>query len=205
MAALGILNVGGHMAVRQIRIWPDPALKEIAKPVTRVDERIRTLVADLFDTMYEAHGVGLAATQIAEPFRVLVIDLDPKKSVKEDPSYAEQLKKWGFAGPRAFINPEIIESSGSIVWDEGCLSVPGITDEVERKETVVVRFLDLDGQSVTLEAHGLFAVALQHEMDHLDGKVFVEYLSKLKRDVIKRKMTRLKEETEDGVQAAAAL
>lgn len=194
------------MAVRQIRVWPDPALSEVAKPVAQVDEDVRRLVEDLFETMYKASGVGLAATQVAVSQRVLVIDLDPAGSGSREPEIQEELESWGYPGPTAFINPEIMESSGNIIWEEGCLSVPGIVESVKRKEHVTVRALDRDGEAFELRASGLFAVALQHEIDHLDGKVFVEYLSKLKRDVIKRKMGRLKDDFDnDGVAAAAAL
>ncbi len=194
------------MSVRTIRVWPDPALSVVAKPVALVDEGIRQLVDDLFATMYRANGVGLAATQVAEPVRVLVIDLDPKGHAAEDEEVRAELESWGYAGPRVYINPEIVAADGSISWDEGCLSVPGIVETVRRKGEVTVRALDREGQLFEVHATGLYAVALQHEMDHLDGHVFVEYLSKLKRDVIRRKMARVKQEHQnDGVAAAAAL
>lgn len=195
-----------RMAVRTIRVWPDPALSEVAKPVAVVDDAIRRLVDDLFETMYRANGVGLAATQVAEPVRVLVIDLDPKKQAADDEEVRAELESWGYPGPRVYINPEIVAADGAITWDEGCLSVPGIVETVRRKETVTVRALDRDGASFEVQGRGLYAVALQHEMDHLVGRVFVEYLSKLKRDVIRRKMVRVKEEHQnDGVAAALAL
>lgn len=195
------------MSVRKIRIWPDPALKEKARAVTEVDGSIKTLVDDMFETMYKANGVGLAATQLAVPQRVIVIDLDPRGQGKTDAEVQQELESWGFKGPTAFINPQIVHSEGQIVWEEGCLSVPGITDEVKRKEHVVVRAVGVDGNEIELEAHGLFAVAIQHESDHLDGRVFVEYLSKLKRDVIRRKMERLmaEEELEPADTASATL
>ncbi len=180
------------MAQRPIRIWPDPALSQKAKPVEAVTQATRALVADLFDTMYAENGIGLAANQIAVPLRVLVIDLDPNKYADDDKEVRAELDSWGYTAPRAFINPEILSAEGDIVWEEGCLSVPGITDDVKRKAHVKVRALDIEGNSFTLDMHGLYAVAIQHEMDHLDGKVFVEYLSRLKRDGIKRKMLRLK-------------
>lgn len=189
------------MSVRKIRIWPDPALKEKARPVATVDGSIKALVDDLFETMYSANGIGFASTQIAVPMRVIVIDLDPKGQAKTDAEVRRELQSWGFAGPRAFINPEIVLAEGEIVWSEGCLSVPGITDEVKRKEHVIVKAVGVDGNEFQLEAHGLFAVALQHETDHLNGRVFVEYLSKLKRDVIRRKMERLREEEESAAVA----
>lgn len=193
------------MTVRKICIWPDPALKEIATPVSEVDDTIRTLVDDLFDTMYAANGVGLASTQIAVAKRVLVIDLDAQNERVNNPEIDQELTAWGYTGKVALINPEIISGEGKIVWEEGCLSVPGYTDSVTRKEYIVVRALDPHGKPFELNAHGLFAVAIQHEMDHLDGRVFVEYLSKIKRDVVKRKMLRIKETEDDGVVAASHL
>jgi peptide deformylase len=194
------------MAIRTIRIWPDPALAEIADPVIEVNDEVRTLVRDLYETMYKANGVGLAATQIAVPKRVLVIDLDPHGEGKRDAEVAAELSAWGFGGPRAFINPRIVQADGELQLEEGCLSVPGETGAVRRHAHVVVEAIDEQGQPFTLEAHGLYAVAIQHESDHLDGKVFVDYLSKLKRDVIRRKMERLKlEGIGDGVEAAAVL
>ena len=194
------------MSIRKIVVWPDPALAEVAKPVTTFDESVRALVSDMFDTMYKARGIGLAATQIAIPQRVIVIDLDPRRDAEKDPEVAEELASWGFKGPLAVINPEIVSAEGDISWNEGCLSVPGITEQVKRREHVVVKAFDRDGAVFELNAHGLFAVCLQHEIDHLNGKMFVDYLSRLKRDVIKRKMQRLKtEETDDGVEAAQNL
>ena len=195
-----------RMSVRKIVVWPDPALAEVAKPVTVFDDNLKTLVTDMFETMYKARGIGLAATQIAVPQRVIVIDLDPRGDAAKDPEVAEELTSWGFKGPIAVINPEIVSADGDITWNEGCLSVPGITDEVKRREHVVVKAFDRDGKQIEIDAHNLFAVCLQHEIDHLNGKMFVDYLSRLKRDVIKRKMVKLKEEqTDDGVEAALNL
>ena len=194
------------MAVRKIRIWPDPALSEVAKPVENVDDEIRTLIDDMFETMYEANGVGLAATQIAVPHRVLVIDLDPSKEAGETPELQAELDAFLFKGAQEFINPIITKREGSIVWEEGCLSIPGYTDKVTRSEWVEVEALNRKGEKFTLEAAGLYAVALQHEIDHLDGKVFVQYLSRLKRDSVKRKMNKIKKSgISDGVEAAANL
>ena len=194
------------MAIRQIRIWPDPALSEVAQKVESFDEDLETLVTDMFETMYEANGVGLAATQIAIPTRVLIIDLDPNGDAPDDPDLQAELDSLGFKGPQEFINPEILSSDGNIVWEEGCLSIPGYTEKVKRKRNVTVKAFDRHGQEFQLEATGLYSVALQHEIDHLDGKVFVDYLSRLKRDVVKRKMNRLKMNgTSDGVVAAANL
>ena len=193
------------MAVRKIRIWPDPALSEVGKPVETFDEELRTLVTDMFETMYEASGVGLAATQIAVAKRVLVIDLDPHKDAEANPEIAAELKAWNFDQPREFINPEIVKGEGSIVWTEGCLSVPGFTEKVKRFERILLKAQDRNGETFEVDCNGLYAVALQHEMDHLNGKVFVEHLSRLKRDVAKRKMTKIKQETDDGVFAATNL
>ena len=194
------------MAVRKIRIWPDPALSEVAQVVENVDDSIRTLVDDMFETMYEANGVGLAATQIAEPVRVLVIDLDPSKEAAETPEVQAELDAFLFKGAQEFINPKIVARQGSIVWEEGCLSVPGYTDQVTRAEHIEIEALNRKGEVFRLEAAGLYAVALQHEMDHLDGKVFVQYLSRLKRDSVKRKMNKIKKSgIDDGVEAAANL
>jgi peptide deformylase len=186
------------MAQRPVLIWPDPILSQKALPVSAVTPATRALVADLFDTMYAENGIGLAANQVGVLQRVLVIDLDPKNQAAEDPELQADLKLWNYSGPRAFINPEILAAEGDIVWEEGCLSVPGVTDDVRRKERITVRALDHEGNSLTLEMNGLYAVALQHELDHLNGKVFVEYLSRLKRDGIRRRMVRLKQTEPHG-------
>ena len=194
------------MAIRKIRIWPDPALSEVAASIESVDDHVRTLVTDMFETMYEANGVGLAATQLAVPLRLLIIDLDPTSEAPDNEEVAEDLEAWNFKGAQEFINPEIVEQKGSVTWDEGCLSVPGYTDKVERSEQITVKALNRQGEEFTLTCSGLYAVAIQHEMDHLKGKVFVDYLSRLKRDVVKRKMNRLKSSgIDDGVEAAANL
>lgn len=164
------------MSILNILRYPDPRLHKIAKPVTVFDARLKQLAADMAETMYDAPGVGLAASQVDVHEQLVVID------TSEDNSQLQ-----------VFINPEIIwESEERKVYDEGCLSVPGIYDGVERPAEVKVRALDLDGNPFELHADGLLAVCVQHEMDHLKGKVFVEYLSPLKRNRIKTKM--LKEE-----------
>lgn len=164
------------MALLNILRYPDPRLHKIAKPVTVFDERLKKLVADMAETMYDAPGVGLAATQIDVHEQVLVIDVSDTNSEL-----------------RVFINPEITWASDEKqVYDEGCLSVPGIYDGVERPARVKARAFDADGKEFEVEADGLLAVCIQHEMDHLKGKVFVEYLSPLKRNRIKTKL--LKEE-----------
>ncbi|MNR79277.1 Peptide deformylase [compost metagenome] len=166
------------MSILNILRYPDPRLHKVAKPVTVFDERIKTLVADMAETMYDAPGVGLAASQVDVHEQVIVIDTSETSSEL-----------------RAYINPEIIWASPEMkVYDEGCLSVPGVYDGVERHAEVTVRAYDADGKQFELTADGLLAVCIQHEMDHLKGKVFVEYLSPLKRNRIKAKM--LKEERE---------
>jgi peptide deformylase len=159
------------MALLPILRYPDPRLHKKAAPVERVDESIRRLAADMAETMYAAPGIGLAATQVDVHKRVIVID------VSEDRSSLLTL-----------INPVILERDGEQVFEEGCLSVPGIYDRVTRAEHVRVRSLRLDGESFEFDAEGLLAVCVQHEMDHLEGKVFVEYLSRLKQTRIRSKL-----------------
>jgi peptide deformylase len=162
------------MAILPILQYPDPRLHKVAAPVARVDDAIRTLVRDMAQTMYSAPGVGLAATQVDVHKQVIVIDISPTH---------DQLK--------VFINPEIVASRGTSDAEEGCLSVPGVFDKVERAEWIRVRALDAEGNPFELEADGLLAVCIQHEMDHLKGKVFVEYLSPLKR---RRILTRIRKQ-----------
>ncbi|MHA6915252.1 peptide deformylase [Ralstonia pseudosolanacearum] len=160
------------MALLNILQYPDPRLHKVAKPVAVVDDRIRKLVADMAETMYDAPGIGLAATQVDVHERVITIDISESR---------DEL--------RVFINPEIVWASDARkVWDEGCLSVPDIYDKVERPDRVRVRALNEKSESFELETDGLLAVCIQHEMDHLMGKVFVEYLSPLKQNRIKIKL-----------------
>jgi peptide deformylase len=160
------------MALLQILEYPDPRLKKVAQPVKAFDMRLRTLVADMAETMYAAPGVGLAATQVDVHEQIIVIDVSETR---------DQL--------RVFINPQILwASEETALCEEGCLSVPGIYDEVRRPARVRVRAQDADGQAFELDCEGLLAVCVQHEMDHLTGKVFVEYLSALKQDRIKTKL-----------------
>jgi peptide deformylase len=161
------------MALLPILRYPDPRLHKKAASVERVDETIRKLIADMAETMYEAPGIGLAATQVDVHKRVVVIDVSEDKS-----------------NLMAFINPEILGRSGEQACEEGCLSVPGIYEKVTRSERVKVRALDPQGEPFTLEAEGLLAVCIQHEIDHLDGKVFVEHLSQLKQGRIKAKLAK---------------
>jgi peptide deformylase len=166
------------MALLNILQYPDARLHKVAKPVAQVDDRIRKLVADMAETMYEAPGVGLAATQVDVHERVITIAVSESR---------DEL--------RVFINPEIVWASAERkVWDEGCLSVPDIYDKVERPDRVRVRALNEKGETFELEADGLLAVCIQHEMDHLMGKVFVEYLSPLKQDRIKLKLKKHQQE-----------
>ena len=161
------------MSLLPILRYPDPRLHKKAVPVTHVDDTIRKLAADMAETMYEAPGIGLAATQVDQHIRLIVIDASDDKS---------QLL--------TLINPEILERSGDCESEEGCLSVPGIYETVKRSGHVRVRALGLDGEPFELEADDLLAVCIQHEMDHLEGKVFVEYLSQLKQTRIKSKLTK---------------
>ena len=166
------------MPILNILRYPDPRLHKIAKPVTVFDARLKKLIKDMAETMYDAPGVGLAASQVDVHEQLLVIDISDTHDALQ-----------------VFINPEILWSSAETkVYDEGCLSVPGVYDDVERPAQVKVRALDADGKPFEISADGLLAVCIQHEMDHLKGKVFVEYLSPLKRNRIKMKM--LKEERE---------
>ncbi|TBV06899.1 peptide deformylase [Stutzerimonas kirkiae] len=163
------------MAILNILEFPDPRLRTIAKPVEVVDDGIRQLIDDMFETMYAAPGIGLAATQVNVHKRVVVMDLSEDKSE-----------------PQVFINPEfeyLTEEMGQ--YQEGCLSVPGFYENVDRPQNVRIRALDRDGQAFELLAEGLLAVCIQHECDHLNGKLFVDYLSTLKRDRIKKKLEKL--------------
>lgn len=160
------------MALLPILRYPDARLHTVAKPVAAVDERIRRLVDDMLETMYEAQGIGLAATQVDVHERVIVIDVSEERD-----------------GPLVLINPELVaQSEEMVLGDEGCLSVPQVFDKVPRHARVTVKALDREGRERRLEADGLLAVCIQHEMDHLMGKVFVEYLSPLKRNRIRTKM-----------------
>jgi peptide deformylase len=163
------------MALLQILEYPDSRLRTVARPVAAVTDEIRQLVSDMFETMYMAPGIGLAASQVDFHQRLLVID------VSEDSSE-----------PLCFINPEIVEATGTVSRDEGCLSVPDVYESVERAERIRVKALDRDGQEFELEAEELLAVCIQHEIDHLDGKLFVDYISPLKRQRLKKKLSKAK-------------
>ena len=178
------------MSVRDILIWPDPELLKVSAPITAIDDSVRALVKDLFDTMYDADGVGLAAPQIGVHRRVVVVDI---RSYEREHD-GERVEIPATEAALVLINPTFVKLAGELEWEEGCLSVPGETGLVTRAAQCTVKYLDLDGQQHTIDAEGLRAVALQHECDHLDGKLFVDYLSRLKRNVIKKKMLKLLED-----------
>ena len=161
------------MALLNILHFPDPRLRTVAKPVENFDDSLRQLVSDMFETMYEAPGIGLAATQVDRHIRLLVMDVSEVRN-----------------RPRCLINPEIIEADGEEEMDEGCLSVPGYYEKVRRAEHIRVRAQDENGQTSEFDASGLEAVCIQHEMDHLEGKLFVDYLSNLKRNRIRSKLVK---------------
>jgi peptide deformylase len=164
------------MAVRDILILPDKRLRLLSKPVAKIDAAVKQLVEDMFDTMYEAPGIGLAAIQIGEPKRVVTMDLAKKDEAKQ---------------PQVFINPELISKSGDKnIHEEGCLSIPEYYEEVERPASVRIRYLDLDGKQHEIDADGLLATCIQHEIDHLDGVLFIDHISKLKRDRVIKKFTK---------------
>ena len=166
------------MAIRTILTAPDPRLKAVAMDVENVDAGTRALIDDMLETMYDADGIGLAAIQIGVTQRVIVMDLDQKEGKRK---------------PRAFVNPKILWASDeTATFEEGCLSVPEIWDEVERPAKIRVEYLDRDGKPQTLEADGLLADCLQHEMDHLNGILFIDHLSRLKRSIALRKLAKAK-------------
>ncbi|HZJ55723.1 MAG TPA: peptide deformylase [Myxococcaceae bacterium] len=166
--------------IREIRLWPDPVLRRRALPVEAVDASLRALVNDMFETMYAEPGVGLAAPQIGVLQRVLVLDTRPRQPEVQ---------------PVAMINPRVVATEGGLsVYREGCLSIPGEAEEVERPAVVTVEFLDVDGQLQRLRCEGLLATAAQHEMDHLDGKLFVDYLPIVQRLSMRRRAKRRKQE-----------
>ena len=166
------------MAKLDILHFPDPRLRTQAQPVTEVTAEIRTLVEDMFETMYDAPGIGLAATQVNVAQRVVVIDVSEEKNQ-----------------PLCLINPEIVQHSGVEEMEEGCLSVPGIFETVSRAEQIRVKALDRNGDALELDADGLLAVCIQHEIDHLDGKLFVDYLSEMKRQRIRKKLEKQRRQT----------
>ena len=172
------------MTVLTILEYPDPRLRTIARPVTSVNEEIRRFLDDMLETMYQAPGIGLAATQLNVHQRILVMDIS---ETKDQPVW--------------LINPVLVDQQGSVAGEEGCLSVPGVTESVDRAEQVQVRALDRNGDEIVFQADGLLAVCVQHEMDHLDGKLFVDYLSEIKRQRIKKKVTKTRKRATDPLKS----
>jgi peptide deformylase len=161
------------MALRDIIVLPDKRLRAVSEPVKRIDREVRALVDDMFETMYEAPGIGLAAIQVGVPRRVVTMDTAKNEAPKD---------------PRVFINPELVwKSDDQATYEEGCLSIPEFYEEVTRPSLVRVKYLDLDGKEQEIEANGLLATCLQHEIDHLNGILFIDYISKLKRDRVVKK------------------
>jgi peptide deformylase len=177
------------MAVRDILILPDKRLRLLSTPVAKIDAATKQLVEDMFDTMYDAPGIGLAAIQIGEPRRIVTMDLAKKDEPKE---------------PQVFINPELVSKSGDKnTHEEGCLSIPEYYEEVERPAAVRFRYLDLDGKQHEVDAEGLLATCIQHEIDHLDGVLFIDHISKLKRDRVIKKFTKAAKLGKPAIKSAA--
>ena len=176
------------MATLEILHFPDPRLRTRAKPVARVDEGVRQLIDDMFETMYAAPGIGLAATQVNVHQRIIVIDVSEDKDQ-----------------PLVLVNPVISQTSGSEEMEEGCLSVPGVFETVQRAQQITVSALNRDGEAFELEVDGLLAVCIQHEIDHLDGKLFVDYLSSLKRERIRKRIAKSKREQAEPAPSSAAV
>ena len=171
------------MALRDILILPDKRLRQVSEPVKKIDIGIRKLVEDMFETMYEAPGIGLAAIQVGEPKRVITMDLAKKEEPKN---------------PQVFINPEVLwTSEDKAIYEEGCLSIPEYYSDVERPGQVKVKYLDLEGKPRELEASGLLATCLQHEIDHTNGVLFIDHISRLKRDRIVKKFTKAAKKGEE--------
>src|SRR6201982_428264 len=183
------------MAIREIIILPDKQLARLQKPIEKVQTQIRKLADDMFETMYAAPGIGLAAIQVAQPLRLITMDLAKKNEEGETTPQ-----------PRVFINPEILSSSEELsVYEEGCLSIPEYYEEVERPAKVRVGYTDLDGKVREEDAEGLFATCIQHEIDHLNGILFIDYLSKLKRDRVQKKFEKAaKRAEEEGADTSSA-
>ena len=177
------------MAVREILILPDKRLRQVSKPVAKIDAATRKLVEEMFETMYDAPGIGLAAIQIGEARRIVTMDLAKKDESRE---------------PQVFINPELISQSGDTnVHEEGCLSIPEYYEEVARPAEVKLRYLDLDGKQHEIDAEGLLATCIQHEIDHLDGVLFIDHISKLKRDRVIKKFTKAAKLGKPAIKSAA--
>ncbi|MEN8181171.1 MAG: peptide deformylase [Myxococcota bacterium] len=181
------------MALREVLQFPDPRLRRLSKPIASVTDEIRQLASDMLEVMYDEPGIGLAAPQVGEPIRLVVMD-------------TEWTAEDGERCPRVLLNPEILEREGKLIWNEGCLSVPDFQADVERSAWVRVRALDLDGEEILTEAEELEAVCFQHEIDHLDGKLFIDRISRLKRELYvgrrKKALRRGAEEGRDGASSA---
>jgi peptide deformylase len=174
------------MALRAVLQFPDRRLKQVSEPVARVSDEIRELARDMLEVMYDEPGIGLAAPQLGAPVRLIVVDVHWNE-------------EGGERNPRVLVNPEIVEASGEITWNEGCLSVPDFQADVERAERVRLRATDLDGSPVEIEASGLEAVCFQHEIDHLDGTLFIDRISRLKRSLyVRRREKQLRQEREEA-------
>ena len=170
------MRYGNAMTIKPLIILPDPLLRQVSKPIERVDADFQRLADDMLETMYDAPGIGLAAIQIGVPRRMLVIDVSREGEEKQ---------------PLVFVNPEVVASSDELsVYEEGCLSIPDYYAEVERPATVTVKYLDRDGKEQTVQADGLLATCLQHEIDHLNGVLFIDHISRLKRDMVIKKFTK---------------
>lgn len=166
----------GGMTIKPLIILPDPVLRQVSKPVEMVDSRVQQFADDMLETMYDAPGIGLAAIQVGEPIRMLVIDVSGEEEDRK---------------PQVFINPEILTSSDvRSTYEEGCLSIPGYYAEVDRPAEIKVKYLDRDGKQQELDASGILATCLQHEIDHLDGVLFIDHISRLKRDMVVKKFTK---------------
>ena len=170
------MGYGNAMTIKPLIILPDPLLRQVSKPIERVDADLQRLADDMLETMYDAPGIGLAAIQIGVPRRMLVIDVSREGEEKQ---------------PLVFVNPEVVASTDErSVYEEGCLSIPDYYAEVERPATVTVKYLDRDGKEQTVQADGLLATCLQHEIDHLNGVLFIDHISRLKRDMVIKKFTK---------------
>lgn len=174
-----------------IHTYPDPVLSKVAAPVTEFNQDLKDLVKNMLFTMYHAPGIGLAAPQIGKSIRLFVLDVDYDREMVTNAEGKEEVRMSGFA-PMVFINPVITGTSGTTTFEEGCLSVPGVYEEVKRHETVHVKFQDLDGNTHELDADDMLSICIQHENDHLDGIVFIERLSNLKKTFYKKKMVKEK-------------
>jgi len=169
--------VSGTMTTKPLVLLPDPVLRQTSKPVERVDDDLRRFADDMLETMYDAPGIGLAAIQVGEPIRMLVMDVSKEEEDNK---------------PYVLINPEVVATGDEVsTYEEGCLSIPDYYAEVERPASVTVNYLDRDGKSCTMEADGMLATCVQHEIDHLNGILFIDHISKLKRDMVIKKFTKL--------------